>query len=107
MKPFGAICGTSRGRYSKPIKLSEAKLRWVSMENYRKLKTPTKARCESYQHIGKQLWFPYKEMYVQFWKLTPGELAAALIECDVFSLEMPPRIVCPDCIKKTTKGPHE
>jgi hypothetical protein len=43
-------------------------------------------------------------MYVQKWVLTKKELREATRDFDMFSLEMPLKIICPYCAEKITKG---
>jgi len=106
------ICGASRGRYSKPIPIEQVKINWVS-ETERSVNPPLKLKCQSsdllrcqsgsFWHPRKR-WYPYNEMYVQKWVLTKKELREATRDFDMFSLEMPLKIICPYCAEKITKG---
>lgn len=99
-KNSGYICGTSMGRYSNPISITEVNIRWKN-ENGKRVKSPKKLRCEN-ECIGhpKQCWFPYNEMYIQKWLLTNEETTQAIKNSDIYSLSMPSKILCPHCAKK-------
>ena len=98
------ICGASRGRYSKPIPIEQVKINWVS-ETERSVNPPGKLKCESSDFLHpRRRWYPYKKMFVQKWVLTKKELREATRDFDMFSLEMPLKIICPYCAEKITKG---
>lgn len=105
----GAICGASLGKYGKPIPFLEAGVNFVD-DNYNPVLTePTeKYPCEHDKHWqwgrgtrnGQKLYFPLKEMFYQKWDLTKKELNQALDSYDMFSLGMPSRLICKECMKK-------
>ena len=101
---IGHICGASRGRYSDPVPINDMAIKWKS-ETDRIVKPPCKIRCESgdFLHPRKR-WFPYEKMYVQKWVVTKKELREAIRCYDMFSLEMPLKIICPWCYEKLKKG---
>ena len=98
------ICGASRGRYSKPVPLKDMPIKWTS-ESGRILNPPKTVRCEGCHILHpRRRWFPREEMYVQKWVLTKKELREATRDFDMFSLEMPLKIICPWCKERIEKG---
>ena len=82
------VCGTSRGKYGNPLTFSEAY----------KGKLPKTAccdRCEKRCRI--------ESLKVFRWELTPQEREEAVRDFDMFSLDMPDKILCLKCIDKEVK----
>lgn len=79
------ICGASRGEYSESLTFRDA---------YRgKLpKTAYCNRCDKQHSI--------ENLKVFRWELTPQEREEAIRDFDMFSLDMPDRILCLGCIDK-------
>lgn len=48
---------------------------------------------------GRRLWYPTEDCFYVTWELTEEEFDEALEEGDLFSLDMPSMILCPDCAK--------
>ena len=90
------ICGPRRGRWSKPKPVTELK-------EYKEGKLPKKLRCDN-DHIlhPRRLWYPIEQCFYVTWELTEEEFDEALEEGDLFSLDVPPMILCPDCAKLFT-----
>ena len=109
---MSAICGTSRGRYTKPIPMTEVKVNWVDEEN-NFIEPPQKHSCEHDNHWqwgkgtrnGQKLNFPINEMFYQKWDLTKKELREAIDAYDMFSLDMPAKIICKECADKELNNP--
>jgi len=93
MEIKGFICGPRRGRWSKPKPIKGSK-------EYKEGKLPKKLRCDN-DHIlhGRRLWYPTEDCFYVTWELTEEEFDKALEEGDLFSLDMPSMILCPDCAK--------
>ena len=89
----GFICGPRRGRWSKPKPVTETK-------EYKEGKLPKKLRCDN-DHIlhPRRLWYPTEKCFYVTWELTKEEFDETLEEGDLFSLDMPVMILCPDCVK--------
>lgn len=96
----GYICGATRGHYGKPIPFNKSGIKFISEDTYKELKTPKIYSCESSKHEGRKKRYPIKEMYVRKWEMTKQELKEATDAWDMFSLEMGPIIICPECAKK-------
>lgn len=90
------ICSPRHGRWSKPKPVTETK-------EYKEGKLPKKLRCDN-DHIlhPRRLWYPTEKCYYVTWELTEEEFEEALEEGDLFSLDMPAMILCPDCAKLFT-----
>ena len=82
------MCGASRGKYSKAQTLSEV---------YKK-KLPETGYCDRCKKRYK-----IENLRVFRWKLTPQEIEEAVRDFDIFSLDMPDRILCLKCIDKEVK----
>jgi hypothetical protein len=101
------ICGPSRGRYIKPIPVKGSKLRFVNDE-YEEIPMPKKLGCEHPKHWewgpgtrnGQRLNYPPEEMYWQKWHMTKKEVMEAAKQYDMFSLDMPGRILCKACAER-------
>jgi len=100
------ICGTRRGRYGIPRKI-EVDTVFRDADTGEKIKLPGKIRCEDSLHEGRQVYFPTLECYFQGWELTEEEYQEAIDHYDMFSLEMPVRILCPKCAARKIKHPDE
>jgi len=100
-----SICGVSRGRYTAPIPISEAKINWTDEDDNESLEPPKKYPCEHEKHWhwgrgtrnGQKLYYPTEEMFYQKWHLTDKEIEEAVEQYDMFSLEMTGRIICREC----------
>jgi len=98
------ICGATRGHYGKPILLKDLGIKkFIDPDTQKEYKIPKKLRCDSSKHEGRKVWFPWQKMYVQKWELTEEELKQAEKEYDIFSLDMPPLIICHECAKRWKK----
>ena len=109
------LCGAGRGHYSSPVPYSKNPLRWVDAENWdEKINPPKKFHCEGSDHFdnlrmakfkgktdlhGNTASFPLKDMFIQRWVMTKKEMREAIKQYDMFSLEMPPVIICKFCAK--------
>lgn len=95
------ICGASKGRYSKPIPITKIAIKWVNQQG-KIIAKPKELGCDNADNPlhAEQKWFPYKKMYVQKWILIKKERAKAIKEFDMISLDMPVKIICPDCWRK-------
>ena len=99
------ICGATRGRYGIPRKIKvDTVFRDVEGE---KAKLPKKIRCEDPLHDEKRIYFPVMECYFQKWELTEKEFQEATNNYDMFSLEMPVRMLCPKCAVRRLEHPDE
>ena len=104
----GAICGVSRGRYAKPIPISETKINWIDEDDEENSTAPEKYPCKHSKHWewgngtrnGQKLYYPTEEMFYQKWHLTRKEMKAAIEQYDMFSLEMTGRIICKECAER-------
>ena len=102
-----SICGRSRGRYGSPVRLSDTTLRFVDDEGVT-VSPPSKAACGHPKHWqwgpgtrnGQRLYYPLNSLRVQKWEMTERELSEAVDEFDMFSLEMPTRLICLNCAAK-------
>ena len=82
------MCGASRGKYGKAQTLSEV---------YKK-KLPETGYCDKCKKRYK-----IENLRVFRWKLIPQEIEEAVRDFDIFSLDMPDKILCLKCIKKEDK----
>ena len=82
------MCGASRGKYGKAQTLSEV---------YKK-KLPETGYCDRCKKRYK-----IENLRVFRWKLIPQEIEEAVRDFDIFSLDMPYKILCLKCIKKEDK----
>ena len=99
------ICGATRGRYGIPRKIKvDTVFRDVEGE---KATLPEKLRCEDPLHDEKRIYFPAMECYFQEWELTEKEFREATNDYDMFSLEMPVRMLCPKCAVRRLEHPDE
>ena len=106
MSHVHVICAT-RGKYSKPIPLLEAGIRWID-DNDEPTTPPNKAACRHPKHWewgtgtrnGQKLNYPLSELFYQKWHLTKKEMSAAIKEYDMASLDVPSRIICKNCLEK-------
>lgn len=104
-------CGPTRGKYSKPVPFNDSPLNFVD-DDYNTMPPPLKHPCDHPEHWnwgngtrnGQKLYYPLAEMFVQKWHLTQKELKAAIAEYDMFSLEMPTRIICANCASKINQN---
>ena len=95
---MGAICGSSRGRYGKPISFKN-----LGIKSFNEI--PDKLACEHDDHWklgkgtrnGQTLYYPVIEMFIQKWEFSEIELKDAVDNYDMFSLEMKTRIICKKC----------
>jgi len=102
------ICGASKGKYGKPILLKDSGItKFTDPDTLKEYKIPQKLRCESSKHEGRKVWFLWQEMYIQKWELTEEELERAEEEYDIFSLDMPPLILCSGCMKRWEQNNEE
>lgn len=101
-----------KGKYGDPIPINQAILHWVNDDwfedkNYN-CDELEKHPCEYPKHLewgkgrrnGQKLNYPTSQMFVQFWQLTDDEFAQAVENYDMFSLDMPPRLICENCAHK-------
>lgn len=103
----GSICGASRGRYGNPVPVPDVNVKWLD-DNEEPTTVPEKYACEHPKHWnwgkgtrnGQKLYYPINEMFFQKWELTDKELDEAVEDFDMFSLEMPSRIICENCKNK-------
>ncbi len=89
------ICRPTLGGYGEPRPARE--LAFVNDEGER-TKAPRELRCEGSEHVGRKYKFPVSEMYFRSWQLTDEELSLAIDRFDMFSLEVPPQIICKNCV---------
>ena len=82
------ICAASRGKYGKAQTLSEVYKR----------KLPETGYCDKCKKRYK-----IENLRVFRWKLIPQEIEEAVRDFDIFSLDMPDKILCLKCIKKEDK----
>jgi len=82
------MCGASRGKYGKAQTLSEVYKR----------KLPETGYCDKCKRRYK-----IENLRVFRWELTPQEIEEAVQDFDMFSLDMPDRILCLKCIEKEVK----
>ena len=82
------ICAASRGKYGKAQTFSEAY----------KGKLPETTYCDKCKRRYK-----IENLRVFRWELTPQERKEAVRNFDMFSLDMPDRILCLKCIDKEVK----
>ena len=103
------IYRATRGRYTKPVPMSESGTKWID-EEYNEVDAPPKCHCGHPKHWewgkgtrnGQKLIFPTNEMFYQKWHMTKKEMDMAIKQFDMASLEMTPRIICADCAKHET-----
>jgi len=101
------IYRATRGKYLKPVPISEAGLNWVSEEQL-PVSMPKKYGCQHPKHWelgtgtrnGQKLYYPTETMFVQKYHLTKKELDEAIKQYDMASIEMPTLIICPNCASK-------
>ena len=82
------MCGASTGKYGKAQTLSEVYKR----------KLPETGYCDKCKKRYK-----IENLRVFRWKLIPQEIEEAVRDFDIFSLDMPDKILCLKCIKKEDK----
>ena len=82
------MCGASRGKYGKAQTLSEVYKRILPETGY----------CDKCKKRYK-----IENLRVFRWKLIPQEIEEAVRDFDIFSLDMPDKILCLKCIKKEDK----
>lgn len=100
------ICKANRGRYGVPIPIKQININWMD-EDGNKISAPKEKDCEHPHHWmlgkgrrnGQKLKYPLEEMYVQKWELSEKEFKEAIDQFDMFSLDMPIRIICGNCKK--------
>lgn len=100
----GAICGASRGHYGKPIDVYSSGIKWID-DDENDIEPPEKTACEHSNHWkwgngtrnGQKLYYPTQNMFVIFWELTDEELKEAIDQFDMFSLDMPTKVICENC----------
>lgn len=101
----GCIYRATKGHYGKPIPFTKSNIKFVDEESGKKVKPPVKIRCEHPRHqmnvADMRCWvYPIKKCFVQKWEMTKRELNNAIKDCDMASLEMKARIICPACRDK-------
>lgn len=105
------IAKATKGRYAKPIPISDIpQLQWIN-ESEEPCEAPEKYPCDHPDHWlwgkgrrnGQKLYYPTQEMYYQKWDLSEEDFNEALETYDILSLDMPPRIICKNCMEKATK----
>lgn len=100
----GAICGPSRGRWSRPFPI-DGNIKFVD-EDGRPCRKPYLVSCEHRDHWAPRgrKRFKRSECYAQRWELTEKEFWEAIRDNDIFSLDMRPRFLCPKCTGKENQG---
>jgi len=104
------IYQATRGKYTKPILLSESGTKWID-EDGDECNPPDKCHCGHPKHWewgngtrnGQKLIYPTSEMWYQKWHMTKKEMDMAIKQFDMASIEMGPRIICPNCAKHETE----
>ena len=86
------ICGASRGKYGEPLTFPEAYKGELP-------RTACCDRCEKRYRI--------ESLRVSRWELTPQEKKEAVRDFDMFSLDMPDKVLCLKCSDKEVKGEQE
>ncbi|MDP2661879.1 MAG: hypothetical protein Q8R28_14230 [Dehalococcoidia bacterium] len=100
----GSICGPTRGHYGRPWRIDGPRgiKRWLD-GNEQPLRAPRIVYCEHPQHRWWATARPNRTRflraagYVQRWVLSKREIRRAVKAWDIFSLDMPSRLVCPTC----------
>src|SRR3990172_10324303 len=98
------IYRATRGKYGKPIPVPESGMKWIDDQGS-EIEPPLKQPCEHPKHWqwgrgtrnGQCLYFATDAMFLQKWEMTKREQREAVKQYDMASLEMPPRLLCPDC----------
>ena len=99
------ICGPSRGEYGLPWRIDGPRgiKGWITARGDL-AKPPRTLRCTYPGHFltvrENRCNYPRGECSVQHWKLTRQEVHDAIEAFDMFSLDMPPRFLCPSCTRE-------
>lgn len=99
------IYRATKGHYGAPIPFPKSGIKFVDEDTGRRIKAPTKIRCEHSRHFaniddGRRWSFRLKECFVQKWEMSKKELNKAVEDWDFASLDMRARIICPWCARK-------